>query len=86
MQPRVTFSLLNELGTNMKPIEKVFNSMKISTLEKQTGLSRTALYKWVDNGCCPANRCQAVAKISGGLVTKQQLLNSIPQIEFEQAS
>ena len=69
----------------MSPIEQVFNNIKISTLEKQTGLSRTALYKWADNGFCPANRCEAVASISGGLVTKQQLLEAIPQIEFKQA-
>jgi hypothetical protein len=71
---------------NMTPVETVFNNIKISTLEKQTGLSRTALYKWVDNGFCPANRCEAFAELSKGLVTKQQLLESIPQIEFKIAS
>ena len=67
----------------LNPIKKMKVYLGMDYLTKMSGYSNTTWHNWDKAGGCPGYIVEAVTGISKGVVTKQELQDAVPQIEFK---
>jgi len=60
--------------TNTSAIQRAADQVGVPAIANACGISVQAVYKWLRKGQAPAERCEAISRVTGGRVSTFDLL------------